>query len=106
MTVWWERFPGLLERELDAFERRGLVFKRDESMFRDAGRLLLRGSIDHNGECVELEVLYPDLFPYIRPEVYAPALSLERHQNPAQHNLCLLDSSTRAWKPHDTGAWL
>jgi molybdopterin/thiamine biosynthesis adenylyltransferase len=106
MTVWWERFPGLLKRELSAFEQRGLKFERDESMFRDAGRLLLRGSIDHDGQTVELEVLYPDLFPYVRPEVYAPDLSLERHQNPAQNNLCLLESSTRAWRPDETGAWL
>jgi len=68
--------------------------------------MLLRGELDHNGRAVALEILYPDLFPYLRPEVYAPSLALERHQNPALHNLCLLESTTQSWRPTDTGAWL
>lgn len=106
MAAWWERFPGRLEVELEDFRTRGLEFELDESLFRDAGRVLLRGSFDHDGESVELEILYPDLFPYLRPEVYAPGLSLVRHQNPALHNLCLLDRDTSAWEPEETGAWL
>jgi molybdopterin/thiamine biosynthesis adenylyltransferase len=106
MATWWERFPGRLEAELDDFRALGLEFERDEAMFRDAGRLLLRGSIEYEGERFELEVLYPDLFPYVRPEVFAPGLALGRHQNPVLHNLCLLEGATRAWKPHETGAWL
>ncbi len=106
MTGWWERFPGRLDHELEAFQKRGLDFKRDERLFREAGRVLLRGHIEDEGERVELEVLYPDLFPYLRPEVFAPGLTLPRHQTPGGGNLCLLDRPTRTWKPEDTGAWL
>jgi hypothetical protein len=106
MAVWWERFPGRLEHELEDFCVRGLDFERDQDTFRDAGRLLLHGSIEHAGRRVDLEVLYPDLFPYVRPEVYAPQLALNRHQNPAQRNLCLLEAGGRAWRTEETGAWL
>jgi len=106
VSSWWQRFPGRLEAELEAFRARGLEFERDEALFRDAGRVLLRGSLPHGREAVRLEVLYPDLFPYLRPEIYAPDLALGRHQNPREHNLCLLDRSTRFWLPSDTAAWL
>lgn len=106
MSGWWERFGGRLAYELEEFRARGLDFAMDEALLARAGRVLLRGSVEDEGERVELEVLYPDLFPYMRPEVYAPGLALERHQNPATRNLCLLDRSTRSWRPEDTGAWL
>ncbi len=106
MTGWWERFAGRLEHEIEAFRERDLEFELDEPLFREAGRVLLRGHIEDEGERVELEVLYPDLFPYLRPEVFAPGLTLARHQTPGGGNLCLLDRPTRTWKPEDTGAWL
>jgi hypothetical protein len=106
MASWWDRFPGRLEFELADYDARGLDFKVDEGLFRDADRVLLRGHLEHDGLVVTLEVLYPDLFPYLRPEVYAPELTLDRHQNPDLRNLCLLDRPTRAWQPQDTGAWL
>lgn len=106
MAAWWERFPGRLEAELESFRERGLAFEIDDGVLRDSGRVLLRGAIDVNGNVVALEVLYPDLFPYFRPEVFAPQLELERHQNPRDHNLCLLDRPTSNWRPSDTGGWL
>lgn len=106
MSSWWERFPGRLDAELGDFAARGLDFELYETLFRDAGRVLLRGTIDYKGKEVELEVLYPDVFPYMRPEVYAPGLVLERHQNPVLGNLCLLDRASGAWRPEETAAFL
>lgn len=106
MAAWWKRFPGRLEAEREEFRARGLEFELDEALFRDAGRVLLRGKLEVKGEPVALEVLYPDLFPYLRPEVFAPDLRLSRHQNPREYNLCLLERGTRNWLPSDTGAWL
>lgn len=106
MASWWERFPERLEAELEDLTARDLDFELDEGLCRDAGRVLLRGSIRVGDRDIELEVLYPDLFPYLRPEVYAPELSLTRHQNPVSHNLCLLEGTTAAWRPEQTAAWL
>lgn len=105
---WVSRFPGRLEFELADFERRGLAFKLDEELRKQQGRVVLRGEINVEGEVdpVRLIVVYPDSFPFFRPEVFAPELQLSRHQNPFERNLCLLDRSTRAWSPVETAAQL
>jgi hypothetical protein len=102
---WWERFAGRLDYELAEFARLGLEFVLDEAE-RDHGRIVVRGSVEHEGDRVRLEVVYPDGFPYLRPIVYAPDLDLGRHQNPFEKNLCLLDAPTAEWNPYDTAAWL
>lgn len=106
MRGWTETYPDRLSYELAEFERLGLDFALDESALEDRGVLVLRGSVERNGAEVDLVVVYPDSFPFLRPEVYAPGLALDRHQNPIDHNLCLLDRSSRAWRVSDTGAWL
>jgi ThiF family len=103
---WTETFPDRLEHELAEFERRGLRFELDEGHLRETGAIMLTGALTHHGEEVELQVVYPDSFPFMRPEVFAPTLMLERHQNPVERNLCLLERSTLAWSVSDTGAWL
>jgi molybdopterin/thiamine biosynthesis adenylyltransferase len=105
---WVERFPDRFEHELADFARRGLAFELDEQLLRQERRVVLRGLLAVEGEPdpVDLLVAYPDSFPFFRPEVYAPKLQLDRHQNPFDRNLCLLDRSTRAWSPSETAAHL
>jgi molybdopterin/thiamine biosynthesis adenylyltransferase len=104
--LWPERFPGRLEYELEDYERRGLDgFALDEVELAH-GRIVVMGTTTVDGERIGLKVVYPDLFPYFRPEVIAPELRLGRHQNPFEMNLCLLEASTRAWNSSETGAWL
>src|ERR671936_164582 len=94
---WVQRFPGRLEWELDDFGRRGLHdFRLDEREIAN-GRVVLDGETTWKGETIPLRIVYPDLFPYFRPEVFAPGLKLGRHQNPFEGNLCLLEAPTRAW---------
>ena len=106
MRSWIDAFPDRLAHELAEFERYGLRFDLDEQHLRDTGTVMLKGAIPYEGEEVELQVVYPDSFPFMRPEVFAPGLLLERHQNPIERNLCLLERSTLAWSVADTGAWL
>jgi molybdopterin/thiamine biosynthesis adenylyltransferase len=106
MRPWTEAFPERLEHELAEFDRLGLRFELDQDHLQATGRVLLRGAVEYSGEELRLEVVYPDSFPFMRPEVFAPDLRLERHQNPNEHNLCLLERSTLAWTVSDTGAWL
>jgi hypothetical protein len=103
---WPERFPGRLEFELADFAERGLEFSVDEDLRSATGLIRLHGSATYNGEEVELEVHFPELYPYLRPDVYAKGLRLARHQNPFEGNLCLLDRSSRAWRPSYTAVWL
>src|SRR3712207_1305461 len=106
MATWPDRFPGRLEYELRDFRDRGLEFTLDDDLLGRGGPVVLRGDIDRSGDRIELEVVYPDSFPFLRPEVYARSVRLDRHQNPYEGNLCLLDRSTRAWSTPWTAAWL
>lgn len=104
MQTWVDRFPGRLQRELAEFRERSLDFELDQTQLDQQGRVVLRGSLIHEGEEIKLEIRYPDLFPYLRPEVVAPELRLGRHQDPYGKNLCLLDASTREWDSDETAA--
>jgi molybdopterin/thiamine biosynthesis adenylyltransferase len=106
MRRWSEAYPERFAHELAEFERRGLNFALDEERLAHDGTVLLSGVLTHAGREVELQVGYPDSFPFMRPEVFAPGLSLGRHQNPVEGNLCLLERSSRAWGVSDTAAWL
>jgi len=106
MRPWTKELPDRLRFEIEEFARRGLAFEVDDHELQVQDRLVMRGNIEVNARSVAISVVYPDSFPYLRPEVYAPELGLDRHQNPFDHNLCLLDRSSRAWNTTDTGAWL
>ncbi len=49
----------------------------------------------------ELRVVFPDLYPYFRFEIYAPNLNLPHHQNLFSKNLCLIGRSTEFWDTKD-----
>lgn len=106
MQTWVDRFPGRLEYELADFAKRELEFELDEEQLAEQGRVVLRGSLTHEGEEIRLEVRYPDLFPYLRPVVIAPELRRDRHQDPYGKELCLLEPSTRAWDTDVPAGWL
>jgi ThiF family len=103
---WVEQFPERLSYELEEFVRRGLRLQPDERELQKRKRLVMRGQATVGDGTVAITVVYPDSFPYLRPEVYCSSLILDRHQNPFDGNLCLLDRSTREWDTTDTGAWL
>jgi molybdopterin/thiamine biosynthesis adenylyltransferase len=101
---WTALEPERFEYEVAAM--RGIGFDLDEHERQSTGRVVFRGEIEWRGQAISLTVVYPDTFPYFRPEVVAAGLALGRHQNPYEGHLCLLDRSTRAWNTTDTGAWL
>lgn len=49
---------------------------------------------------------YPDLYPFFRPEVFAPDLELPRHQHPMSKALCLIGRRTSKWFAEDSLAVL
>ena len=101
LKPWWERWPGRLEHELEALTAAGIPFALDESARRLNGviKIDLHPIID--GEHLNLQVIFPDLYPYFRFEVLAPDLDLAHHQNPFEKNLCLIGRSTAYWKTTD-----
>lgn len=83
------------------FENAGIDCKRDELAF-EKGKLILSIRLPHEGQLFDLIIKYPDTYPYFRPEVLAPNLSLRHHQNPVVKNLCLLDQPTDSWDIQET----
>lgn len=101
MPTWWEERPGLLVEELQALERAGIPFVVDEPA-KAAGILRLELQMSIGDEDLDLVAVYPDVYPFTKPEVYAYELSLPRHQNPGQKNLCLLGRATDNWETDRT----
>jgi len=102
---WWELHPGWLDSELKALDEAGITYEQDSAaLAKGMVRLRLHYPLDDSD--VELVATYPDMYPYFRPEVVAPKLSLHHHQNPFGKNLCLLGRSTELWHTTETLASL
>ncbi|HEX3803209.1 MAG TPA: ThiF family adenylyltransferase [Solirubrobacteraceae bacterium] len=108
MKRWTDRYPQRFEHEIEAFRTtEGLNLSLDEVELKRSGRVIFRGTLMRgSGDPMYLEVRYPDLFPFFRPEVFAPNHTFPRHQGRYRKNLCLLDRSTDQWLTENTGAWL
>jgi tRNA A37 threonylcarbamoyladenosine dehydratase len=104
-SPWWQRYPHWLDEELAELERLGIEYQRDETAFANGvAQLLVYPEID--GHRQQFIVAYPDLYPDVRPEVFAPHLSLDHHQHPFTKNLCLIGRNSGYWRPTDTLATL
>jgi hypothetical protein len=105
METWIGLYPERYAFEVAGLERAG--FELDGIALGATGLLVARGTVA-SGEFgdVAVTIVYPDTFPFLRPEVFATDLSIDRHRNPFEGNLCLLDRSSAEWNVDDTGEWL
>lgn len=101
MTLWWDRFPGLLDDELRALSDAGIKYEKDDAAWNE-GVLRLALRYPYKGRSIALVATYPDLYPYFKPEVTSDELTLSRHQNPIARNLCLVGRRTSRWFAEDT----
>lgn len=95
---WWQRWPGLLLAELDAFAAKGAT---TSIVHQDKGILLLEIIWPRDGESLKLRVGYSPLHPYFRPRVAAPDLHQLRHRSAADGGLCLLAQGNGLWSPSE-----
>jgi molybdopterin/thiamine biosynthesis adenylyltransferase len=102
---WFEARPHDLKKEIKALNAMGVGFTIDPAA-QQLGIIQIELTIDNANkafnlsgitEPLKLTAIFPDNYPFFRPEVYAQNLSLPRHQNPFGKNLCLLPRSTAAW---------
>jgi molybdopterin/thiamine biosynthesis adenylyltransferase len=100
MSLWWERLPHVLRRELQAFDDAGIEIEIDEDAQKN-GLMKIELMVEVKGKRLELSACYPDLFPYFRPSVVADSLELERHLHPFGKEICLLPRSTHFWDPEE-----
>lgn len=102
---WWERWPGRLEHELRLLDEAGIPYDRDDRAFAQ-GSVRLRVYPTVEGRRVNLDVVFPDLYPYFRFYVQAPDEDLPLHQHAQSKNLCLLGRRSDEWDTTDTVAGL
>lgn len=98
---WFQAYPDRYDDELESLRQRGLQFAVDED-FKSAGRIRLTVNYPFNDRMIELEVVYPDVFPYFPPSVFAHNDKFIRHQHPNGGNLCLIGRHTLQWENGDT----
>ena len=103
MQPWWERWPGRLEWELAELQEVGIEHRMDQNAFRK-GIVVLNIHHEIKDRKEDFIVRFPDVYPYMRFEIYAPGLKLDHHQNPFKKNLCMIGRSTANWSIDDTVA--
>jgi molybdopterin/thiamine biosynthesis adenylyltransferase len=105
--TWFEKFPHRLHDELEALNAVGVLAEIDNGL-ENKGIIRLEFTIPADNEFFDLPentpdlnliVVFPDSYPYFRPNVYAKDLNLSRHQDPIEKNLCLLPRPTGNWLP-------
>lgn len=95
---WWQRYPDRLKNEVERLKARGFTTAFDPAAFN--GKVVeISGTLVLAGHEYPLRIIFPDLYPYFRPQVYSTALSVPHHQNPFDANLCLLGRNSDNWHP-------
>ncbi len=98
-------YPAIEEEEIGALRSAGLHPEIDEAE-KKRGKLKVNIRVSIFGKERVGSVLYPDLYPYLRPTVIVPGLGEDlRHYSPGGE-LCLLARGTDHWQPNDTAAGL
>lgn len=92
-TAWWEQFPGRLEWELEYLRLAGYEPRLDEAFKDEHGAIRIDFTVDGQ----PMWAVFPDEYPWFRPEVVSPEDDLPKHQAPFQKNLCLLPREPQAW---------
>ncbi len=94
---WWQIYPNRLSQERELLDKAGIGHTLDQEAFEQGFiRLVLPET-----EAGEVYVIFPDLYPYFRFQIYAPKLDLEHHQDPFSKNLCMIGRATDKWCLHD-----
>ena len=95
--LWWERWPGRLEAEVQSFGDRNLTAEYDPPD--KTGRFVIRTTCRlRDGSTTPVTVVYPDGYPDRRFAVYAPELRLTRHEA-FGGNLCVFPRGAEHWDP-------
>jgi molybdopterin/thiamine biosynthesis adenylyltransferase len=100
MEYWWKEYSLRYDDELAAFSRREASVNIDMTE-QASGSIVLKVVWPVDGGGLELIVRYPNHFPYFRPAIAAPSISLRYHQAPYTGDLCLIPQWTGAWRPED-----
>lgn len=111
MSISFKDKPELIESELDSLRFHGLepkIVEREDYPNRIVFECNIPNGLfgNNTGEPIDLEIIFPDNFPFFRPQVLAKNLHLPRHQHPMHLDLCLLPRETINWDIQKIGSFL
>ncbi len=98
---WLEKWPERLDYELKALEKAGASFKVDDAAL-ESGYVALDLRWMLGERPVILRAVYPDEFPDLRPQVFAPDEPAGRHVHPWTHSVCLAGRGSENWSANMT----
>jgi molybdopterin/thiamine biosynthesis adenylyltransferase len=103
LATWFEQYPERLEHELQALRDGGFMPQIDEAA-RAQGAIALTIKCSINDTEHTLQVRFPPGYPFFPFQVFAPSLSLARHQDPYSKALCFIARIETEWRVDDTVA--
>ena len=109
--MWFNNLPERWTGEQQELEAAGIQYEVDidlkaQGFLRLSLVITAMDGIPADFLPLQLQVDYPETYPYFRPSVNAPGITLPRHQNLIDKNLCLLPRETDNWRPETTLAAL
>ena len=110
MKTWFENDIQRLNDEIEDLKSLNVFYEIDEEAKREKLfrlRLRIEGDnpnfdLPNKTKPIELVAVFPDTYPYFRPNVYGYEINLARHQSPLDKGLCLLGRPTDLWDPNWT----
>jgi molybdopterin/thiamine biosynthesis adenylyltransferase len=102
-TAWFERWPELLEWELERFRAWGIGIEIDANA-KKGGQLRVLCETTLDTDRVPIEAHYPSEYPELPPVIFGPPGLIDRHQHRFGGNFCLLARPLDDWPAGSWGA--
>jgi hypothetical protein len=99
---WWQRWPERLDWELAQLEALGM--RHEVHHPEDGGLVRLDVTCTVDGTDYRLEVNFPQLYPYFRPDVRTAPGTFDFHQAPFSGGICLAARDPEFWSSDDSVA--
>jgi molybdopterin/thiamine biosynthesis adenylyltransferase len=97
-SPWFERFPGIFQRDRQLLEAQG--FSLDGGIFSRQGKVVFSGRLTSNPDRL-LFVQFPNEYPAFPPAIHDDGRMppLKRHQDPRNRQFCLFGIGSSRWRP-------
>lgn len=104
LSPWWIRYPGRLEYEIQQLQENGILCEVDQTAFAEGVAVLNLSLAVAEHTDLKIQVVFPECYPMVPFQAYAPELSLLHHIQPFDKNICFLDDPGNTWRCDDTAA--
>jgi len=101
LKPWFELYPERLEAELTALSASGYKYTIDAEK-KSQGILEIAVEYPWDSDTHQLQIIFPDEYPYLPVNIYGGTLPPGRHVCPNSGILCLMQNPSTEWSVQDT----